>query len=136
LGRPTAGKTGTSNDQRDAWFVGFTPHYTAAVWVGFDDFRPLGKKEYGGRAALPIWLEVMKSAHAGIPRSDFEMPEGILAVPIDPESGLLAYEGMEGALEELFIEGTEPTESAVPPGLVSPDSFLFDQMTGDGGISP
>jgi penicillin-binding protein 1A len=136
LGRPTAGKTGTSNEQRDAWFVGFTPNYTAAVWVGFDDFRPLGKKEYGGRAALPIWLEVMKRAHSGIPRSDFGRPEGILAVRIDPESGLLAYEGMEGAMEELFIEGTEPTESAVPQGLVSPDSFLFDQMTGDGGISP
>jgi penicillin-binding protein 1A len=136
LGRPAAGKTGTSNDQRDAWFVGFTPDYTAAVWVGFDDFRPLGKKEYGGRAALPIWLDVMKSAHSGLPRRDFEMPEGILAVRIDPVTGLLAYDGMEGAMEELFIEGTEPTESAVSPDLVSPDGFLFDQMTDDSEISP
>jgi penicillin-binding protein 1A len=136
LGRPAAGKTGTSNDQRDAWFVGFTPDYTAVVWVGFDDFRPLGKKEYGGRAALPIWLEVMKNAHGDLPRRDFEMPEGIVTVRIDAESGLLAYDGMEGTIEEVFIEGTEPTETAVPPDLVSPDGFLFDQMQYDGGISP
>ena len=136
LGRPAAGKTGTSNDQRDAWFVGYTPEYTAAVWVGFDDYRSLGKKEYGGRAALPIWLEVMKRAHSGLPSSDFERPAGIVAGRIDPESGLKAYDGMDGAMEELFIEGTEPTESSVPPELVSPDSFLFDQMTQDGGMTP
>ncbi|MBI3406573.1 MAG: penicillin-binding protein, partial [Acidobacteria bacterium] len=72
LGRPAAGKTGTTNDFSDAWFVGFTPTYTAGVWVGFDDNSvKLGKKETGSRAALPIWLEVMKAAHEGKPVEEF-----------------------------------------------------------------
>ena len=72
LGRPAAGKTGTTQDYTDAWFVGFTPQLTAGVWVGFDDKQiSLGKKETGARAALPIWLEFMKGASAGTPVTDF-----------------------------------------------------------------
>ena len=136
LGRPAAGKTGTSNDQRDAWFAGYTPDMACAVWVGFDDLKSVGKKEYGNRAALPIWIDFMKTVHADTVKRDFEMPIGIVTVRIDPASGLRAYDGMEGAVDEVFIEGTEPQETAVPPDLVSPDSFMMDQLAGaaDAGV--
>ena len=72
LGRPAAGKTGTTQDYTDAWFVGFTPQVTSGVWVGFDDKQiSLGKKETGARAALPIWLEFMQKAMAGMPEVEF-----------------------------------------------------------------
>ena len=134
LGRPAAGKTGTSNEQRDAWFAGYTPDLACTVWVGFDDFKSVGKKEYGNRAALPIWIDFMKTAHADMVKSDFEMPSGILTVRIDPATGLLAYDGMEGAVDEVFIDGTEPRETAVPPDLVSPDSFMMDQLAGAAAV--
>ncbi len=136
LKRPAAGKTGTSNEQRDAWFAGFTPDWVCVVWTGYDDLRSLGRKEYGGRAALPIWLEFMQKAHEGLPVRDFEVPPGIVTARIDPQSGLLAYEGMEETLEEVFIEGTEPTETAIPPDLISPESFLIDQLDDDAGPAP
>jgi penicillin-binding protein 1A len=72
LGRPTAGKTGTTQDYTDAWFIGFTPQITSGVWVGFDDKQiSLGKKETGARAALPIWIQFMKAAHSGLPEVEF-----------------------------------------------------------------
>ena len=73
LKRPAAGKTGTTQDYTDAWFIGFTPQITAGVWVGFDDKQiSLGKKETGARAALPIWLEFMQNGMAGMPVLDFQ----------------------------------------------------------------
>ena len=72
LGRPAAGKTGTTQDYTDAWFIGFTPQITSGVWVGFDDKQiSLGKKETGARAALPIWIQFMKAAHSGLPEVEF-----------------------------------------------------------------
>jgi penicillin-binding protein 1A len=130
LGRPAAGKTGTSNEMRDAWFAGYTADLATAVWVGYSDFRPIGRKEFGGRAALPIWLDFMKAAHAGRPVRDFEPPPGLVTARIDPASGLLAWEGQEDAVEELFIEGTEPTAAALPPELVSLDDFAMEQAVG------
>ena len=76
LRRPAAGKTGTSNGQRDAWFVGFTPDLLAAVWVGFDDMKKLGRGEAGGKTALPIWVDFMTKATAGRPTKDFVQPPG------------------------------------------------------------
>jgi penicillin-binding protein 1A len=131
LGRPAAGKTGTSNEQRDAWFVGFTPDMACAVWVGYDDLRSIGRKEYGAQAALPIWTEFMVAAHQNTVKSDFVRPTGIIEVAIDPATGLLAYEGMEHPLKEVFVEGTEPTEISVPPDMVSPEGFLMDQIAAD-----
>jgi len=134
LGRPAAGKTGTTDDARDAWFVGYTPDLVATAWVGFDDMQPLGRKEYGGRAALPIWLDFMKRAHRDKLKREFARPEGIVTVRIDPASGLRAYEGMEGAVDEVFIEGTEPTDEALPPDVVSLESFALEQAAAAVGI--
>ena len=133
LKRPAAGKTGTTNDARDAWFAGYTPDVVAVVWVGFDDARPLGPKEFGGRAALPIWLEFMKRAVAGTAVHDFVAPPGIVKALVDPATGLLAFEGQGGAREEVFIEGTAPTETALPPEAVSLDAFMLEQAVGGPG---
>jgi penicillin-binding protein 1A len=108
LGRPVAGKTGTTNDYRDAWFVGYTTQVVAAVWVGFDDMRPLGAQETGARAASPIWVSFMKDIAGGDP-DDFHIPEGIVSYMIDPATGLLARDESAG-VKEFFREGTEPRE--------------------------
>ncbi|MCB9625795.1 MAG: PBP1A family penicillin-binding protein [Sandaracinaceae bacterium] len=130
LRRPAAGKTGTSNDACDAWFIGYTPTVVTGVWVGFDDRRPIGRNETGGRAALPIWLEIMRAAHDG-PPVDFPMPSGVVSASIDPATGLLAYTGMEGARSEVFLEGTVPTEEARRPEVAAPDAYLLEQFGGN-----
>jgi penicillin-binding protein 1B len=102
-----AGKTGTTDDGRDAWFVGFTPDYLGLAWVGFDNNRPL---RLGGAAlALPIWAQI---AHgAGIdPGRHWDMPDGIVTVDVDPTTGLLATGRCPDSTQEIFIEGTEPAE--------------------------
>ncbi|WP_437715265.1 PBP1A family penicillin-binding protein [Sorangium sp. So ce448] len=114
LRRPIAGKTGTTNDARDAWFVGYSTDIACAVWTGFDDATTLGAREVGGSAALPAFIAFMEKAHAGRPATDFPEPLGIVRLPIDPESGMAAFPGQEGAVEEVFLEGTEPTGIAVP----------------------
>jgi penicillin-binding protein 1A len=125
--RPAAGKTGTSNGSRDAWFVGFTPELLAAVWVGFDDSKSLGHGEAGGRTALPLWINFMTKALAGRPVRDFSQPPGIVVVQIDPATGLLPAPGSEGT-NEFFIDGTAPTESAAAPGEASnPDQMLLEK---------
>ena len=94
LKRAAAGKTGTTNDSRDAWFVGFTPQKVTGVWVGYDDNRSMGKGITGGSAAAPIWLEYMLAAHEGLEDKGFGAPPlGIVDAKIEPVSGLLAPEG-------------------------------------------
>ena len=112
LGRPLAGKTGTTNDHTDAWFVGFSPEIAAGVWVGFDQNRLLGKGETGGRAALPIWMDFMKPALADKPVRDFEAPPGIVFARIDAKTGGLATANSESSLFEAFLDGTEPEQPA------------------------
>lgn len=112
LKRPVAGKTGTSNEGKDAWFAGYTTDVACAVWVGFDDNTPLGPGESGARAALPAWIDFMKAAHQGKPAADFPPAPGVVRVKIDPKTGLLARDEQENAIEEVFLEGTEPTETA------------------------
>ena len=103
-----AGKTGTTNDQRDAWFVGFTPELLTVVWVGFDNNQPIGLS--GGQAALPVWLAFMKRALAGHPDVRFTAPEGLTYVEIDPETGQLATPSCPRTITEAFLPGTEPHE--------------------------
>jgi penicillin-binding protein 1A len=112
LGRPVAGKTGTTNSQADAWFIGFSPDVATGVWVGFDSKEVLGKGETGGRAALPIWIDFMKVALAERPERDFEVPEQIVFARIDAKSGLLAPPGSPDGYFQAFLAGTEPHASA------------------------
>lgn len=104
IGRPVAGKTGTTNDVKDAWFIGFTPSLVAGVWVGFDQEKTLGHQEVGGRAAAPIWLYFMEKVLAGTPAENFPVPEGIVFARIDPYTGNPA----PGGFRECFLEGTLP----------------------------
>ncbi len=103
-----AGKTGTTNDLRDAWFAGFTPELLTVVWVGFDDNQPVGLS--GARAALPIWTQFMKTALAGRASVPFDVPAGITFVEIDAETGKLAGPNCPKIISESFIAGTEPTQ--------------------------
>jgi penicillin-binding protein 1A len=112
INRPAAGKTGTTNDNRDAWFVGFTPTLVTGVWLGSDDSAvTLGVGEEGGRAASPIWLAFMEKALEGTPPSDFKVPEGVVFVQIDPRNGLVATAQTKNAVFEVFREGSEPKET-------------------------
>jgi penicillin-binding protein 1B len=103
-----AGKSGTTNDLRDAWFVGFTPELLAVVWVGFDDNTPLGLS--GTQAALPIWTEFMKRGLAGRSNVTFEVPEGVSFIEVDRDTGLLALPTCPRVTNEAFLAGTEPLE--------------------------
>lgn len=115
LGVPVAGKTGTTNDSFDAWFMGFTTDITTAAWVGYDDYvMPMGKYEQGGRAALPIWLGYMKRAIKNRRTPEFPTPAGIVYVRIDPRTGKRAKESSPGSVIEAFREGTEPGEAGTP----------------------
>lgn len=107
FGLDAAGKTGTTNDLRDAWFVGFTPELLTAVWVGFDDNQPLGLS--GATAAVPIWTRFMLDALAGRPNVPFEVPPGITFAEIDRDTGQLALHQCPRVFREAFLAGTEPT---------------------------
>jgi penicillin-binding protein 1A len=125
LARPTAAKTGTAQEHRDAWFVGFTPELVAGVWVGFDSHEPLGSHATGAGAALPAWLGFMRAAVGGRPATDFQPPPGIEFVRVDPRSGLLAREDGAGAPFVPFLAGTAPSRSAPDPGS-APQNFFQD----------
>jgi len=115
LGRnDLAGKTGTTNEQRDAWFSGYNNEIVTSVWVGFDSHEPLGRYEVGGKAALPIWINYMRVALKDVPDQSPEIPEGITQARIDPETGLLARLENPAAVMEVFKTGTLPSmEDAV-----------------------
>ena len=104
-----AGKSGTTNDLRDAWFVGFTPDLLTVVWVGFDDNQPIGLT--GSQAALPIWTNFMIRALAGHADQGFEVPEGVVFVDVDRDTGKIAGPFCTRVISEAFIVGTEPFEA-------------------------
>ncbi len=108
LGRPAAGKTGTTNDMHDAWFVGFTPELATGVWVGYDSERSLGKEKTGGHVAAPIFLQFMQAALGDGPVHDFSVPEGITFVSMEPGTGRRASPDSTSAFLECFKQGTEP----------------------------
>ena len=113
LNRPVAGKTGTTDDLADAWFVGFSPSLVAGVWVGFDQKKSLGEGETGARAALPIWIGFMKGALKGKPEESFPRPANVVYVPIDRRTGLRATveSSCPVTFLEAFLEGTEPAKA-------------------------
>jgi penicillin-binding protein 1A len=115
LGRnDLAGKTGTTNEQRDAWFSGYNNELVTSVWVGFDNHEPLGRYEVGGKAALPIWIDYMRVALLNVPDQVPERPEGITQARIDPKTGLLARLDNHDAIMEVFNLGNlPPLEDAV-----------------------
>jgi len=113
LGRPCAGKTGTTNESRDAWFIGFTPELLVGVWLGFDADRTLGSYT-GGKAAVPIWTAFMLQALQNQPAREFVKPDDVTLVNVDAATGLLAVEGRASRMEA-FVVGTEPTRAAPRP---------------------
>jgi penicillin-binding protein 1A len=110
IGRPLAGKTGTTDSYRDALFVGFSPTLAAGVWVGLDRYGVIGKKETGARAALPIWIDFMGRSLSGRPYHDYSLPEGVVEIRIDSENGLLASKECPTSKTMIFKKGTEPKE--------------------------
>lgn len=141
--RPAAGKTGTTDDYRDAWFVGYTPQVITGVWVGYDKPKPGGRGFTGGAVAAPIWERFMQSAVASRPVADFPQPETVVSVAIDPETGLLATMDCPEKRDEFFVAGTQPTEycskhggeARKPLTPVVPD-VLAPQLRGTGGVTP
>ena len=125
LKRPAAGKTGTSNDLYDAWFVGYTRQYITGVWVGLDEEAPMGKGETGSRASAPIWVGYMKRVHEGLPVEVFQPPEGVEFAKIDAETGLLPIPESQNVIFECFKEGTAPTEYTKAPDQISEKSDFF-----------
>lgn len=129
IGRPAAGKTGSTNGYFDAWFVGYTPQIATGVWVGFDEEKTLGAGEVGGRVALPIWVEFMKAAHKDLPVEDFPIPPGVVFANIDNESGRLASVSSTHVVKQAFIEGTEPTLATQAPTREDETEFLKKDLT-------
>jgi len=133
-----AGKTGTTNDQRDAWFSGFSPDVATTAWVGFDTPIPLGDNEFGSRAALPMWMDFMREALKNVPERYLERPPGLVNVKIDPESGLVVGASHPDGVFEIFREDNVPapagdsvsTTSSTPgaPGESTPPENVQDSI--------
>jgi len=133
--RDLAGKTGTTNDQQDAWFSGFNPKLVTITWVGFDQLGPLGRRETGAGAALPMWIDFMRVALDGVPQEILAQPDGLVTVRIDSESGMLASASQPGAVFETFRSQNVPRQSLVEtstsPGSTptsTPESGVTEQL--------
>lgn len=126
LDRAVAGKTGTTNDLRDAWFMGYTPELLAGVWVGYDSDRTLGRTETGGRSAAPIWKSFMEATLKDAPVQDFPVPRDIILVNVDKKSGQRARPGDSGSMIEAFRRGTEPQPLPDPDDYAAYDGTNYD----------
>ena len=127
LGVPVAGKTGTTNDEKDAWFIGYTPDLVAGVYVGFDNPKPMGHGSTGGGLAAPVFLEFMTDALNGKKPVDFRVPRGIKLIPIDRKTGLQAQAGQPGVIMEAFKPGTAPPDVYSVIGFA--DDMIRDRLT-------
>ena len=133
--RDLSGKTGTSNDRRDAWFGGFNADLAAIVWVGYDDDLPLGPGEEGSRTALPVWIEFMREALRGVPENQMPMPSGIVSVLIDRETGCPARAGQNNVTFEVFREEHVPECETVEelPDIFNDTTGIGDETGEDDG---
>ena len=125
------GKTGTTNDNKDAWFMGFNPDVLTGVWVGMDDYSTLGRWEYGANAALPIWLEYMQTALTGLPETKLPQPDGLVILKISPETGKLARPDDPNAIFEIFRKEQAPqqfSEEGVPSLSDPEQDFSPDEL--------
>jgi penicillin-binding protein 1A len=148
LDRPLAGKTGTTNDSKDAWFVGFTPDLVVGVYIGFDDPKTLGDKETGGSLAVPVFKEFMKTALEGTPPTPFRVPEGVSMVQVNAKSGLPTSSSDPNVIWEPFLDGTQPdayTNYQPAPARVndnqdgvysSSSGIVFDEGQTDDVLTP
>ena len=144
LGRPLAGKTGTTNESKDTWFIGFSPDLVVGVFVGFDEPRSLGKRETGSSVAVPIFKDFMADALKDEPIIPFRTPPGIRNVRINAKTGARARVGDEEVIWEAFVEGTEPTEEVfmldgrginnLPSINAIPGNPGHEAHTGTGGL--
>ena len=123
-----AGKTGTTNQQRDAWFAGYNQNLVTTAWIGFDQPAPLGRSEYGGTAALPVWIDFMRVALDGTENAVIPRPTDVIQARVDPDTGLLAYDGQTNAIVEYFTQDTLPRQRSKAPGQGSNSVLesLFD----------
>jgi penicillin-binding protein 1A len=147
VGKPVAGKTGTSNEERDAWFIGFTPDLVVGTYVGFDNPKPMGKGRTGGELAAPIVADFMKLALKDKPATPFRVPRAIELIPIDAKSGKRAVFGQPGVILEAFKPGDEPPDatkiigdgsSVAAAGAPNADGgvMLVPPSQGDAGAAP
>ena len=132
IGRPLAGKTGTTNSYHDAWFVGYAPNLATGVWVGFDGVRTLGRLESGAHAALPIWTKYMAESLQPMPVTTFTIPEGIRFAQVDTKTGTLPSRSSEAVTTEVFAAGTEPSKPVIP----KPSALDFFEMDNVGPSPP
>ena len=136
LDRPVAGKTGTTNDYKDAWFIGFTPNLVVGVYVGYDKPKTLGRGETGGRVAAPIVRDFMKEALKGKPAVPFRVPPGIKLVRVDHKTGARAGPGTKQAILEAFKPGTAPPGDYSVVGYGDASNGSVNRSWSAGGVSP
>jgi penicillin-binding protein 1A len=140
VGKPVAGKTGTSNDEKDAWFIGYTPDLTVAVYMGYDQPKPMGKGSTGGELAAPIVADYMRMALKNKPATPFRVPSGVQLIPIDPNSGQRAAYGDPSVILEAFKPGDIPSDETVVIGAnmapIDGDAAIIDGglTVGTGGL--
>lgn len=127
---PLAGKTGTTDNYFDAWFIGYSPLIATGVWVGYEQERSLGRGEVGGRAALPIWAEYMKEAHKDLPFVDFPVPNGIVFAKIDASDGKLATPMSKKTFDQAFEQEFAPTEKSDAGETIDEKEFLKEDLSG------
>lgn len=131
LGRPLAGKTGTSNDSKDAWFIGFSPDLVAGVFIGYDQPKNMGDRETGGTLALPIWADIMEKVLADTPPTPFRVPPGVQLVRIDAATGALPGPNTQQVILEAFLPGTAPSSETASNDIIGGETALYDPQAAD-----
>jgi penicillin-binding protein 1A len=131
VGKPVAGKTGTSNDERDAWFIGYTPDLVVGTFIGYDNPRPMGRGRTGGELAAPIVADFMRMALRDKPATPFRVPRAIELMPIDAKSGKRAIFGREGVILEAFKPGDEPPDATK---VIGEQTLTAAAQNPDGGV--